>query len=40
MIISKEELTLSEIRMSVHPYLGKLIVFEATEIRVINQCPK
>lgn len=40
MIISKEEPTLSKIRMAVHPCPGKLIVFEATEIRAIIQSPK
>jgi len=39
-MMSKEEPTLSEIRMYVHPHLGKLIFFEATEIRAIIQSPK
>jgi hypothetical protein len=40
MIISKEEPTLSKIRMLFYPYPGERIVSEATEIRVIIQSPK
>ncbi len=36
-MINKEEPTLLEMRMPVHPRLGKLIVFEATEIRSLVQ---